>query len=156
MLQCPFRLKCVNIQEAWSLMNDSVHLIWMDTKARDHTNDSVHLILMNPNAWVHTNYLCVWLKWVIFPFIFFRPNVYSILGSNYIEVFMPISIASLIEVHWRICILLLFTIWFNASNVNDILYGTPTYGKISICSYLGYWIGSYKRLLVFILFFVTH
>ena len=54
-LQCPCRLKCINIREAQSQMNDSVHFIQIDPKALGHTNDSMDFILMNPKEQGHTN-----------------------------------------------------------------------------------------------------
>ena len=49
------------------------------------------LIQMDPKAQVRTNDSYVWLEWVLFPFTFIRPNIYSILGSKYVEGYMPIS-----------------------------------------------------------------
>ena len=65
---------------------------------------------------------------------------------------MRISLASLVEGHWRIFILWLFVIGFNPYNFYALLYGAPTYCDISICPYLVYWIRVYVRFLVLILF----
>ena len=134
-------------------MNDSMNLIWMDPKAWGHTKDSVNFIRMNPKEYGRTNDWFVWLEWVLVPFAFVRPNIYCRLGSNSIVGFMPFLLASLIEGYWCIWILLLFVIGFNPSNVYLIFYGTMTYGDISICSYLGYWIGAYVRFLLFVWLF---
>ena len=45
---------------------------------------------------------------------------------------------------------------FNPYNFYVILYGTPTYGDVSVCAYMGYWLGAYVRILVFVFFLVTH
>ena len=66
--------------------------------------------------------------------------------------FMCIVVASLIEVHWRICILLLFVIGFNPYNVYALLYVTQTYGEIYICTYLGYWVGALYGSTYFVVF----
>ena len=50
----------------------------------------------------------------------------------------------------------IFVIGFNTSNVDVLLYSVLAYGNISICIYLGYWVGAYVRLLIFFPFFVTH
>ena len=69
------------------------------------------------------------MELLLFIYIY-GPNIYSILGSSYIEGFMPGSMSYLIEVHWSIFILLLFAILFNPSNVYALLYGAPTHGDI--------------------------
>ena len=66
--------------------------------------------------------------------------------------FMPGALASLIESHWRIYILLIFLIRFNISIIYAILYGYPTYGDNYIFPYLDYWIGDYVQLLMYIFF----
>ena len=93
------------------------------------------------------------IKRFLFLFILFMPNLYSRLGSKYIEGILPVAPDSLIEGHWRICILLLFVIEFNPSNVYALLYGAPEYCEIYICPYLGYRIGAYVWLLILICFF---
>ena len=65
-------------------------------------------------------------------FTFVRPYIYSVLGSNSIEGFMPVAISSVIEGHRRICILLLLMLGYNLYNIYVILYGSPRYGDISI------------------------
>ena len=68
---------------------------------------------------------------------------------------MTVAITPLIEVYWRICILLLFMIGVNPYNNYALLYVAPTYFDIYIFPYLGYWIEASILLLVFICFFVT-
>ena len=96
-----------------------------------------------------------WIKWVMFPFWIVRPHIYSILGYKYLEGTLPVVLASLIEGHCRTYILLLFVIGFNPSNIYVLLYSAPTYGDISTCRYLGYWIRACVRLLILIRFFVA-
>ena len=55
---------------------------------------------------------------------------------------MYVVMAPLDEGYWRIYILLLFVIGFNPSISYALLYGALTYFDISICTYLGYWIGA--------------
>ena len=76
-------------------------------------------------------------------FLLIRPNIYYGLGYNTITGFMYISLASLIEGHWRIFMisLLLFMIVFNPFNVDALLYGAPIYSDIYICPHLVYLIG---------------
>ena len=45
---------------------------------------------------------------------------------------------------------------FNPCYVYDILYGGLMYGDIHIFPHMGYWIGAYIRLLIFVLFIVMH
>ena len=88
----------------------------------------------------------------LFQFLFVRPNLCSILGPNHIEGFMVGGLASLIEGHWLIFILILFVIGFNPYNVYALLYGTPTYGEIYIFTHLGYWIGALYGSTYFVVF----
>ena len=97
-----------------------------------------------------------WIELVQFPFLIVWTNLYSRLVSKYLEVILPVALASLIEVNWCTYIPLLFVIGFNTSNVYAILYGALTYGDISICPYLGNQIKSYIRLLILICFFIAH
>ena len=69
---------------------------------------------------------------------------------------MSIALASLIEGNWRIFILLLFVIGFNPYNIYTIFYYAPMHGDISICTYLGYWVGAYVWPLICVFLFVTH
>ena len=88
------------------------------------------------------------LKWVLHPFLFVRPNLYSRSGSKTLEGILPVELASLVEGHWRTCILLLSVVGFNPSNFYALLYGAPTYGDVSISLYSGYRIRAYVRLLI--------
>ena len=74
-------------------------------------------------------------EWVISLFLFLSS---SRLVYKYLEGILHVALASLIEGHWCIDILLLFVIVFNPYNVYSLLYGAPTYGDISISPYLGY------------------
>ena len=96
----------------------------------------------------------IWLERL--PFILVMPNIYTILGANPIAVFMPVALAYLTEIHWRIFIFILFAIRFYPYNVYTLLYGATTYGDIYIFPYPGYWIGAYVRIFIFIWFFVIH
>ena len=63
------------------------------------------------------------------------------------------AFASIIEGHWRIWILLSLVIGFNPYNLYELFYGALIYGVISICTYLGYWIGYfYGSSCIYILF----
>ena len=68
---------------------------------------------------------------------------------------MIVALASIIEGHWRIGILLLFMIGFNPYNFYAFFYGAPVYGDISVFPYLGSLIGAYVRLLVVVCSFYT-
>ena len=70
--------------------------------------------------------------------------------------FLHISLASIIEGHWRVYILWLLVIGFNPYNVYALLYGAPAYCDVSISPYLGYWIRAYIRLLILICFFLRN
>ena len=87
-------------------------------------------------------------------FLLVRPNIYSRLGYNHITGFLHIAPASLIEGYWRIFMIssLLFVVFFNPYNVDALLYGTPIYSDIYICTYLVHWIEAYIRLLIYVLF----
>ena len=87
------------------------------------------------------------------PIYMFRTNHYSRSGSNSIEGFLHTALSYLLEGSWCIFILLLFVIGFNPYHVYALLYSIPTYGDISICSYLGCWIGSNVSILTFFEFF---
>ena len=65
---------------------------------------------------------------------------------------MPGEMASLIEVHWRIFILLLFVILFNPYNVYALLYCAPTYGGIYIFPHLVYWTRALYGYYYFVVF----
>ena len=69
---------------------------------------------------------------------------------------MPVALASLIEGHWRIFILLLFMIEFNPSNIYALFYGALTYSDIPIFPQLGYCIRAYIGIHIFIRFFIAH
>ena len=58
------------------------------------------------------------------------------LFSNSIDGFIHTSLTYIIEGHYRICIMLLFMIGFNACNVYALLYCALAYGGIYICIYL--------------------
>ena len=83
-------------------------------------------------------------------------NLYSILGYNSIEGFMPVAIASLIEFHLRTYILLLFMIRLNTYNVYALLYGALNYGDLYIYPYLFYWIEAYVWIVILILFLLCN
>ena len=55
----------------------------------------------------------VWFKLVLIPLQFIRPKRHYSLGSNSIYGYISIAIASLIEGHWSIIIILLFIKGFN-------------------------------------------
>ena len=116
-----------------------VYTVQLDSKAQGHTYDS-----------------CVWLEWVIFPFAFVMANIYYRSDSNPVAVLMSTALASLIEGHWCIWILLFLVKVFIPSNFYALLYSAPTYVKIYIFPYLGYWIGNDLRLLIVVYFIVAH
>ena len=73
------------------------------------------------------------LEWILTPLLWVRPHIYSILGSKPIEGIMHVALVSLIVGHWWIYIFF-FVIGFNPYNFYALLYGTPIYFDISICS----------------------
>ena len=133
---------CCNVLKYWSVSMLGNHIVewttpcvWLGCIPRPGSYEwTVHVIWTNPKTRGITNKLYIWIKWVLLPFTFVRTNIYSRLVSKYIEGFMPVALASLIEVHWHIFILLWYVIGFNPSNVYTLLYGAPTYDDIYICS----------------------
>ena len=95
-------------------------------------------------------------EYVIFLFLFVRPNLLSRLGYKYIQGIMNIGLASLIEGHWSTEIILLFVVRFNPSFFYALLYVDPRYGDIFIITYLGYQIKAYVQLLINICFLIKH
>ena len=81
-------------------------------------------------------------------FIFVRPHLYSILGSKPIEVFMPDEIASLIEVHWRICILLIFVIVYSIQHLCALVRRPGVWCHLYL-PITSYWIGAFVQILIF-------
>ena len=77
MLQITCGLKCINICKAWGPTNEAKRLIIMDSKAQSRMD-----------------YFYVWLEWFLFTFKNFMHNLYYILGSNSIEVFMLVEKSS--------------------------------------------------------------
>ena len=105
--QCSTEQCCIDVSD----INSSVFSVYTEIP-----DDEVH-----PGHWYDlNNHTHVWnqmgsdpiqsQEWVLFPLLFVRPNLQSRLSYKPLEGILPVALASLIEVHRRTVILLLFVI----------------------------------------------